>query len=130
MRRILAASVLCLATSFLAAQDTAKKATQGKTAEGGPAKLLRFQKGETIAYGRLAGNEVHQLAGTFGNWQPTDKVYPLKEVTILVPVENPSKVVALAGNYRDHLGDKPAPKYPEPFYKMPSCLQRHEGEIV
>ena len=38
--------------------------------------------------------------------------------------------MALAGNYKDHLGDKPLPPHPEPFFKAPSCLLRHKGDIV
>ena len=94
-------------------------------------KFLRFQAGETVAYGILEGDRVRQLRGDlFGRWSRTETTRALKDVKILVPTK-PSKVMALAGNYRDHLGeDTPVPKNPEPFIKLPSCLQRHEGEIV
>ncbi|MAV36320.1 MAG: fumarylacetoacetate hydrolase [Planctomycetaceae bacterium] len=94
-------------------------------------KYLRFRVGRTAAYGILEGDVVRQLKGNlFGKWQPTDQTYPLKEVRILVPSPRPSKVIALAGNYKDHLGDKEPPKTPEPFFKLPSCLLRHGGRII
>ena len=94
-------------------------------------KYLRFRVGRTAAYGILEADVVRQLKGNlFGKWQPTDQTYPLKEVRILVPSPRPSKVIALAGNYKDHLGDKEPPKTPEPFFKLPSCLLRHGGRII
>ena len=93
-------------------------------------KYLRFQVGDTVAHGILEEHRVHELGGDlFGTWWKTEKTHALKDVTILVP-SRPSKVLALAGNYRDHLGDSPLPKRPEPFIKLPSCLQRHEGIVV
>lgn len=95
-----------------------------------PVKFLRFGVDDTVAYGLLEGDRVRQIWGDlFGQWEPTDRTYALSDVTILVPTQ-PTKVMALAGNYRDHLGDQPVPEHPEPFFKAPSCLQRHEGEIV
>jgi len=86
--------------------------------------------GDKVAYGMLEGDRVRELSGDlFGEWKPTDKTHALRDVTILIP-SKPSKVIALAGNYKDHLGDKPAPEFPEPFFKIPSCLQRHEGAVI
>ena len=105
-------------------------ATLSDSGFGEPVKYLRFKKGDTVAYGLVEGDMVRQLGGNlFGDWFKTDRLYPLKDVTPLVPTE-PSTVLALAGNYRDHLGEKPLPPNPEGFFKVPSCLQRHEGEIV
>ncbi len=96
----------------------------------GPVKYVRFAVGEKCSYGIVEGDKVRQISGClFGKWKKTNTVHALKDVKILVPTK-PSKVMALAGNYKDHLGDAPAPKYPQPFYKVPSCLQRHEGPIV
>jgi 2-keto-4-pentenoate hydratase/2-oxohepta-3-ene-1,7-dioic acid hydratase in catechol pathway len=91
---------------------------------------VRFKKGDTVAYGIVEGSQVRRLGGDlFGDWYKTDTLYPLDAVTLLVP-STPSKVIALAGNYRDHLGDTPVPPDPEGFFKVPSCLQRQEGDIV
>lgn len=93
--------------------------------------FVRFQAGDTVAYGILEGEQVRELSGDlYGDWEKTDKVHPLNEVALLVPSAHPTKVIALAGNYRDHLGDKEPPEFPEPFYKLPSCLLPHEGDIV
>ena len=95
-----------------------------------PRKYVRFAAGDLVSYGVLEGDKVRRLSGNpFGNHTHTDTVYPLNEVRLLVPT-TPSKVLALAGNYKDHLGDSPLPENPEPFYKPPSCLQRHGGDIV
>jgi len=113
-----------LTLSWFAAGAHAEKAQK-------PAKYLRFQAGEIVSYGKLEGDNVRKIDGDlFGKWKLGEKTFPLSKVKLLVPVAEPSKVLALAGNYRDHLGDREPPKVPEPFYKLPSCLQRHEGEIL
>jgi 2-keto-4-pentenoate hydratase/2-oxohepta-3-ene-1,7-dioic acid hydratase in catechol pathway len=99
--------------------------------QGKVTRYLRFRAGKTVAYGILEGDVVHQLKGNlFGKWERTEKTHPLKEVRILVPSPRPTKVIALAGNYKDHLGDKEPPKTPEPFFKLPSSLLRHGGRII
>ena len=96
-----------------------------------PVKYLRFQHGGTASYGILEGDRVREIEGDlFGEWEKTERTHELADVELLVPVAQPSKVIALAGNYKDHLGDKPVPETPEPFFKVPSSLQKHEGDIV
>lgn len=93
-------------------------------------KYLRFHADGKSSYGILDGDRVRRLSGDlFGEWAETDSTYPLNEVEILVPTK-PSKVFALAGNYRDHLGDRDPPEYPQPFYKLPSCLIAHGANVV
>ncbi len=95
-----------------------------------PIKFLRFRAGDTVSYGIVEGDRVRAITGDlFGVWAKSERTYSFKEIKILVPTK-PSKVIALAGNYRDHVGDSPLPEYPQPFYKPPSTLQRHEGRIV
>lgn len=150
--------VLCFAMQA-AADDSKTKVT----------KFARFQIGDTIAYGIVEGDRVRQLAGDlFGAWKRTEKTYPLDEVKLLVPTR-PSQILALAGNYRSHLGQAETitttittitkividaktgkitqettthretlrsgeiPKkllIPQPFFKSPSCLLPHGGQIV
>lgn len=99
--------------------------------ENGATKYVRFRIGDTTAYGIVEGENIRRIDGNlFGKWKATKHTYPLDEVTVLVPSKKPSKVLALAGNYLDHLGDTPPPEYPEPFFKLPSCLLRHEGAVV
>jgi 2-keto-4-pentenoate hydratase/2-oxohepta-3-ene-1,7-dioic acid hydratase in catechol pathway len=91
----------------------------------GPQRYLRFQKGDTVAYGLLEGDRVRQLKGDlFGEWKKTDTTHAVDDVKLLPPTK-PSQVLALAGNYRSHLADNNiAPKFkiPQPFFKSPSCL--------
>jgi len=73
--------------------------------EAKPARFARFQVGQTTAYGIVEGEQIRQLDGDlFGEWKPTDKTYPLDSVKLLVPVQRPSQVLALAGSYKSHLG--------------------------
>lgn len=86
-------------------------------------KYCRFQAGDAVHYGKVVGEKIIEIDGDlFGKWSVTETKHKLDDVKLLVPVDRPSKVLALAGNYKDHLGDKPAPKTPEPFFKLPSCL--------
>ncbi len=95
-----------------------------------PVRFARFRVGSKVAYGVVDWYRIREIDGTpFGDWKETGQTYALHEVEVLVPT-TPSKVFALAGNYRDHLGDSPVPVHPEPFIKAPSCLQRHEGPVV
>lgn len=67
-------------------------------------KYCRFRAGETVAYGIVEGEMVRQLSGDlFGEWSRTQKTFPLKQVQLLVPTQ-PTQVVAMAGNYKSHLG--------------------------
>ena len=91
---------------------------------------MRFEKGSARAYGLLDGDTVKELWGApFENVWETGRRFALGDVKLLVPCE-PSKVLALAGNYRSHLGDTPAHTNPEAFIKAPSALLAHEGAIV
>ena len=117
----------------------------GRAGHRPPTTYVRFQAGNTIAYGVLAEGQIRQIDGApFGPWKPTGKTYKLSEVRLLVPTQ-PTKILAVAGNYKSHLSSKPAPKRPELFLKPPSCLIAagepivlprgsskvdHEGEMV
>ena len=93
-------------------------------------KFVRFRAGDRDVYGVVEGNNVKEIEGDlFSKWTPTDKTHRLADITILVPT-TPRKVIALAGNYRDHLGDTPVPETPEPFFKLPTSLLAHEGDVV
>lgn len=108
----------------------AATAADNKGDETQVTRFVRFRAEGGVSYGIVEGDHVRKLSGTpFGDWQKTDTTYALEGIRILVPTR-PSKVIALAGNYTDHLGDTPPPEIPEPFYKLPSCLQRHGGRIV
>ncbi len=95
-------------------------------------RYLRFRAGDTTAYGILEGGRVRELQGDlFGTFSKTDRTHALKEVTLLTPTV-PTQVLALAGNYRSHLGDETIParfRIPQPFFKSPSCLVA-DGEAI
>jgi 2-keto-4-pentenoate hydratase/2-oxohepta-3-ene-1,7-dioic acid hydratase in catechol pathway len=98
--------------------------------DGGDAvRYVRYRHDGKVSWGIVEGESVRRLEGNLlTKWHKTDDMLRLADVRILVPTR-PSKVFALAGNYRDHLGDREPPKIPQPFIKLPSCLQRHEGVI-
>jgi 2-keto-4-pentenoate hydratase/2-oxohepta-3-ene-1,7-dioic acid hydratase in catechol pathway len=92
-------------------------------------KYVRFEVDDRVAYGIVEGARVRELSGDlFMHWERTDITHQLSKVTILVPT-TPTKVIALALNYRSHLGEQVAPRAPQAFFKTPSSLQRHEGTI-
>lgn len=94
-------------------------------------KYVRFRKGNTTAYGILEGDTVQEIRGPlFGNHSASGGKHKLTDVKLLCPAENPSKILALAGNYRSHLGTRPPAPHPEPFYKPPSSLQNPEDSII
>ena len=100
-------------------------------AEGKMTRYVRFQAQDTVAYGIVEGATVRQLDGDlFGQWKPTDKTHELWDVKLLVP-SVPSKVLAVAGNYKSHTaGHKWERKDPELFFKVPSCLIADGEKIV
>ncbi len=97
---------------------------------GGAARFVRYERGGRRAYGRLDGERVRELRGApFEGVAETGEAIPLAEVKLLAPSE-PSKVLALAGNYRSHLTTTPVPAHPEAFLKPPSAVLDPEGTIV
>jgi len=145
------------------------QATFGQKKIDGVTRYCRFQVGKKISFGIVEGNQVRQLDGDlFGTFQKTGTLFPLDKVTLLVPTQ-PTQVIAMAGNYKSHLGDEKTIttiittettvttdaktgettsestsvseirrsgelpekfQIPQPFFKSPSCLQRHEGNII
>ena len=106
--------------------------SEGYSADEAPAqvkKYVRFQKGDTIAYGIVEGDQVRQLEGDlFQSPKETDAVYPIQQVKLLVPT-TPTQVFAMAGNYKSHLSGEIPEKFriPQPVYKSPSCLVEDGG---
>ncbi len=112
----------------LAAAVASRAATQ--TPQATSQKYVRYEHAGRISYGILDGETVHELRGTpFGNHARTGAKRKLADVRLLVPCE-PSKVLAVGLNYKSHLGNRPGPKVPEIFYKLPTCLLETGGRIV
>ena len=108
-------------------------AAQSVQAQGGVKKYARFRSGGRAAYGVVDGDTITEIeGGLFGNLKATGKKHKLSTVQLLYPVE-PTKVLALARNYRSHInsskGGAPEPKRPEIFYKPLTCLQ-HPGHPI
>ena len=58
-------------------------------------RFVRYQAGETIAYGILNGHDITRIEGDlFGAWKKTTEVHKLQDVKLLVPTK-PSQVLAL-----------------------------------
>ncbi len=115
---------------ILAAILLAASSVGGAEGEKPVTKFARFQVGKTVAYGVVEGDRVRQIQGTpFRSWKPTDQTFALAEVKLLVPVQ-PSKVLALAGNYKSHLAQSPPHEHPELFFKVPSCLIADGQQVV
>ena len=85
--------------------------------------FVRFaREDESISYGLLAGDEIQPIDGSpFGTWSEAGAPVAAGAVRLLAPVD-PGKGLALAGNFRDHLGSAPEPTQPEPFWKTPNAF--------
>jgi 2-keto-4-pentenoate hydratase/2-oxohepta-3-ene-1,7-dioic acid hydratase in catechol pathway len=65
-------------------------------------KFIRYLYQDAIAYGILEGENIRPLTGPpFAGLQKSDQQLPLAAVRLLAPCE-PTKIVALGLNYRDH----------------------------
>jgi len=93
-------------------------------------KFARFQAGKTRAYGVVEGDRVRQITGSpWTAWKPTETTHALADVKLLVPVQ-PQKILAMAGNYKSHMGGRPAHEIPQLFWKPASCLAAAGDKIV
>jgi len=99
--------------------------------------ICRFRYGRREAHGLVEGERVRPIEGSvFRDFGLLDETFPLSQVRLLAPVR-PSKILAVALNYRSHLGESspiggpatPPPK-PELFLKPPSAVIGPEEAIV
>jgi len=96
--------------------------------------LTRFVRylanGDSPAWGLLEGDSIRKVsANPVGPHQPTGDTIGAFEAHLLAPAE-PPKIFAVGRNYKSHLGDRPAPKQPEIFFKPITALQNPGGDIV
>lgn len=87
-------------------------------------RYARFEHGGRIAFGILEEGTryVREIYGTpFGDPGRPGSVHLVETVRILAPCR-PSKIFALAHNYRDHLEGKEPPREPQIFLKVPSAV--------
>ena len=93
-------------------------------------KIARFLYNHREAYGTVEGDRVRPLeGGIFREFGLLDETFPLSQVRLLPPV-TPSKILAVAFNYRSHLHEMPPPSNPELFFKPSSALIGPEDSIV
>jgi len=78
-------------------------------------RIFRFKQADEIAYGVLEEDHLHRLKGSiFGVFDVEEKGIPIGAVMLLPPVE-PSKIVAVGLNYKDHALERGSPLPEEPL---------------
>jgi 2-keto-4-pentenoate hydratase/2-oxohepta-3-ene-1,7-dioic acid hydratase in catechol pathway len=97
-------------------------------------RLVRFESEGRTGYGILEGEKIHVLWGTpygGGLENTTGELMTLSEVTLLAPCE-PTKIIALGMNYRDHAAEigLPVPEEPLIFMKPSSAVIGPDADIV
>jgi 2-keto-4-pentenoate hydratase/2-oxohepta-3-ene-1,7-dioic acid hydratase in catechol pathway len=103
--------------------------------DGRPASLrfARFRHGRRQGYALVEGELLRPIVGSpFGRWRSGEETVSLSGVRLLAPAR-PSKILAVALNYRSHLDQfdqGSAPANPELFLKPPSALIGPEEAIV
>ncbi len=92
---------------------------------------VRFKEDNTVRIGTLEGEQVRIFEGDmFGGAVPTDRVMPLADVELLMPVL-PTKIIALWNNFHA-LGEKlklPIPAEPLYLIKAPNSYLDPNGSI-
>lgn len=89
-------------------------------------RYCRFQSSAGPRYGRIEGNAITALLLWVANGDPRPEPCtpaPLDSVTLLAPVE-PSKIICVGRNYREHAGElgHDVPVEPLLFFKPPSSV--------
>jgi len=95
-------------------------------------KIVRFKVGKEARYGIVEDDLVREIQGNvFGKFHTTRKRHPLKRIKYLTPSE-PTKIVAVGLNYRDHAEElrQAIPEEPVIFLKPPTAILPHRGKII
>jgi len=95
-------------------------------------KIYRFEYRKKIHYGALREENLHPLSGSvFEEFRVRERGLPISRVTLLPPVE-PTKIVGVGRNYREHSREmgNPVPGEPLLFLKSPSALIGPNGAIL
>ena len=94
-------------------------------------KIARFEADGKISYGLVEGDAVKVISGSpFGEYTETGATHPLSSVRLLAPVPRPGKILAMALNYRSHVGGETEPSRPEPFFKTATSIIGPGDDIV
>ena len=95
-------------------------------------KLVRVRFEGDEFYASVGCDGVYAVAGdVFGDFKVTDREIDLDKATVLPPV-NPSKIVAVGLNYRDHAIEfgEDIPDEPKLFLKPSTAVIGHKDYIV
>jgi 2-keto-4-pentenoate hydratase/2-oxohepta-3-ene-1,7-dioic acid hydratase in catechol pathway len=100
--------------------------------------FCRFRKSDLVSYGIVEDDVVRVIDGEpFGGYTLTAERFPLRDVTLLVPVR-PGTFYAIGSNYHNHvIGRAKVRGRESKFYKTPrvgyranSALLAHDADIV
>ncbi|MBI2940065.1 MAG: fumarylacetoacetate hydrolase family protein [Chloroflexi bacterium] len=95
-------------------------------------KVVRYRGEAGPAFGVLEGDSVYTIVGdVFGKFRPGERVGAVKELVLLAPCE-PTKIVGVGLNYRDHAREAgvPAPEEPVLFVKPSTAAIGPDADIV
>ncbi len=95
-------------------------------------KIYRFRHRKKIFWGVLKEENLYPIRGSiFNDFQVEERGVPIGSVSLLPPVQ-PSKIVAVGVNYRDHALEmgRPLPEEPLLFLKPPSAVIGPNEEIL
>lgn len=95
------------------------------------ARLIRFQHQARTLYGRLSGDTIHVLTGSlFDRREESGETLSLSDVHLLAPCQ-PTKVLCVGFNYRDHAEEfnTPLPERPNIFMKPLTTLTGPEAPV-
>lgn len=95
-------------------------------------RIVRFQVGREARYGVVEDDIVREITGdVFGRFRATRKKHPLKRIRFLPPTE-PTKIVGVGLNYRDHVAELGFELRDEPviFIKPGTAVLPHLGKIL
>jgi 2-keto-4-pentenoate hydratase/2-oxohepta-3-ene-1,7-dioic acid hydratase in catechol pathway len=95
-------------------------------------KIYRFVHGGRTLYGVLEEDRIRPVIGhVFGDLELADETLPIGEVRVIAPAE-PSKIVAVGRNYKDHAAEREAPLPEEPllFLKPSTAVIGPHDDIV
>ncbi|MBE7048613.1 MAG: DUF2437 domain-containing protein [Ruminococcaceae bacterium] len=95
-------------------------------------KFLRYTYNQETAYGVLCDNKIYSISGNlFGYHTVAKHSISLAEVTLLAPCE-PTKIVAVGLNYRDHAKELKETQRQDPvlFMKPTTAILPPYGKIV
>jgi 2-keto-4-pentenoate hydratase/2-oxohepta-3-ene-1,7-dioic acid hydratase in catechol pathway len=95
-------------------------------------KIFRFRYRNKILWGVLKEERIYPIRGPiFDDFRIDEKSVSIESVSLLPPVE-PSKIVAVGVNYKDHALEmrRPLPEEPLLFLKPPSAVIGPNEEII